>query len=88
MSLIAFPLQPSRIRPPPPPADESGDNRIRLSVIALAQRIESDSAAIDHWYDAVPIVELGGGTARELVDEGQGTRVLGFLAEIMHGRRG
>jgi hypothetical protein len=88
MSVIAFPVQPFPIRRPPGPTGESGETHVRLSVFALARAIEPDPAALHRWYETAPITELDGSTARELVEGGQGTRVMAFLSEIMHGRRG
>ncbi|MBU6246318.1 MAG: hypothetical protein KGN77_01065 [Xanthomonadaceae bacterium] len=61
--------------------------RTRRSVLSLAGQIEPDARAVLRWYDTVGIGELWGRTARELVDAGQGQRVLGFLADVASGRR-
>lgn len=79
---------PHPVRPGPHrvvPADVR--SRLRSSVLALARMIESDPDAVDRWYSTAPITELDGSTARELVDDGNGVRVLSFLSEIMRGRR-
>lgn len=59
----------------------------RRSVLALARAIEPDARTVLRWYDNVGIAELWGRTARQLVETGQGRRVLGFLAEVASGRR-
>ncbi len=61
--------------------------RTRRSVLSLARAIEPDACAVLLWYDTVGIGELWDRTARELVEAGQGRRVLGFLAEVASGRR-
>lgn len=65
----------------------AGQARTRRSVLSLARAVEPDACAVLFWYDTVGIDELWGRTARELVDAGQGRRVLGFLAEVASGRR-
>lgn len=61
--------------------------RIRSSVLEMARMIESDPVAVERWYSTAPIAELDGCTARELVDDGNGARVLSFLSDITRGRR-
>lgn len=65
----------------------AGRSPVRSAIYAIASMVEPDRRAVDHWYQATPINELDGGTAQDLVAEGQGARVLSFLSDIVRGRR-
>lgn len=74
--------------PRPRPAAPHADAALaRRCVLSLAGQIDPDADAVMHWYHDVAIDELWGRTARELVDAGEGRRVLSFLGEVASGRR-
>lgn len=56
-------------------------------ILDLAGLIDSDATQALDWYRSVPIAELGGRTAAELVTQGQGRQVLGFLVRVVSSRQ-
>ncbi|WP_109124516.1 hypothetical protein [Dyella sp. C11] len=58
-----------------------------LAVLESARKIESSFYDSLAWYREVPIAELGGLTARELVAQGRAEHVIGFLRAIQRGDR-
>lgn len=58
-----------------------------IHIWRLALSIENDTACIEAWYRSVPIRELGGLTAQQLVSQGNSTLVIGFLRSIRSGER-
>jgi hypothetical protein len=58
-----------------------------FGVWRLARGIEHDEARVHDWYLTVKIRELGGKTARELVQMGEADLVIGFLRSIRRGYR-
>ena len=87
MMTLPYPTASARRIPSSRGASVTDHARTRRSVLSLARQIEPDARAVLRWYDSVGIGELWGRTARELVDAGQGKRVLGFLADVASGRR-
>lgn len=59
----------------------------RSVVLSVARTIEPDAERVMCWFTGDPIRELGGRTARELVDEGATAPVLDMLIAIRSGRR-
>ena len=56
-------------------------------VMSVARTIEPDPGRLSHWFKEDPILELGGKTARQLVEEGGTARLLDLLASIRGGQR-
>ncbi|WP_329743367.1 hypothetical protein [Dyella sp. A6] len=59
----------------------------RSVVLSVARTIEPDAERVMCWFTGDPINELGGRTARELVDEGVTAPLLDMLIAIRSGRR-
>ena len=56
-------------------------------VLQLARGIDHDEERVRDWYQTVRIHELGGKTAREMVQMGEADLVMGFLRSIRRGYR-
>lgn len=56
-------------------------------VLSVARGIESDADKVMHWFTHDNIEELGGKTARQLIDEGATARLLDMLTTIRNGDR-
>ena len=61
--------------------------RVEAAVLRAAQRLEDECQSVFRWYRGDAITELGGFTAKELVDQGKGHRVLELLRAIRMGER-
>lgn len=57
-------------------------------ILAVATRIEGNFAHAVHWYDNVPVAELGMRKPCELVTARDRIRLLTMLIEIERGQRG
>ncbi|HEX7816878.1 hypothetical protein [Dyella sp.] len=57
-------------------------------VLSVARGIEPDADKVLAWFSGDPIQELGGKTARQLIDEGITAPLLDMLVMIRSGRRG
>lgn len=55
---------------------------LRSLVIELALLIDGSLAGAEDWYETVPINELGGYTAADLVGLGEGQKLLLFLLRV------
>jgi hypothetical protein len=61
--------------------------RAEVAVLRAAQALEDNHALVRGWYGGDAITELGGFTARELVNRGKGRLVLELLRAIRMGER-
>jgi hypothetical protein len=59
----------------------------RAVVLSVARGIEPDVDKVMHWFSSEAICELGGKTARQLVEEGLTARLLDMLVTIRNGYR-
>ena len=59
-----------------------------MAVMDMAGDIETDRYLLRAWYSGVPIGELGGCTAAELVARGEAERVMDFLRARREGWHG
>jgi hypothetical protein len=70
--------------------DEPFDRALDMGlwcVLRLAKGIDHDEERVRDWYLTVSIRELGGKTAKELVQMGEADLVIGFLRSIRRGYR-
>ena len=56
-------------------------------VLSVARGIEPDGDKVMHWFSSEAICELGGKTARQLVEEGSTALLLDMLVTIRNGYR-
>jgi hypothetical protein len=56
-------------------------------VLRLAKGIDHDAKRVRDWYLTENIRELGGKTAKQLVEKGEADLVIGFLRAIRRGYR-
>jgi len=57
------------------------------NILCLAHKIEPNVLAVIAWYREVPINELGGQCAQQLVAQGHTDAVIAFLTAIVSGKR-
>lgn len=57
-------------------------------ILRLAARLACCRACALDWYRNDAIAEFGDLTAEQMVERGEGERVLAFLAAIVRGQRG
>ncbi|MET0290250.1 MAG: hypothetical protein ABW178_11535 [Pseudoxanthomonas sp.] len=60
---------------------------MKVLVADLAALIDGAQGQADAWLEDVPIAELGGRTAAELIAQGQGLAVLQFLLRVARQQR-
>lgn len=74
-----------------PPPEDSPQSRIRWDeavVLSVARGIEPDPDKALQWFLTQPIAELGGRTARQLVEDGATASLLDMLVAVRRGHRG
>lgn len=75
------------------PSDKDGCSTLfepapaMLTVLRAAVQVEPDPVEAGFWYRRTCIAELGGLTAAQLVSQGRGAEVIGFLLSVRDGKR-
>lgn len=65
------------------PIAQARHARLYERIVSLARMLGCDPAMVRDWYHHDPIQGLDGMTAAQLVQQGQGERIVAFLRAIM-----